>query len=128
MVLFVCEVEGNDISGDGTSQQPFKTAIRALEHCEDGSIQCRKSLVGESSGFQEISGAALKKARKGLDVNRKKSVKEEERKLRDLQLSSEREATEQQKLENAKNIILSRDPSWTTPSSVDTPSFISFTV
>lgn len=104
--LYVCEVQGSDETGKGTETEPFKTPIRALEVNESAKILVRKALEGDEAGFNEISGAGLKKAKKGLELLKKKQVKEQERLLKETQAA----AAEQRRLEESKSIKLEQNP------------------
>ena len=86
--------------------------MRALEVDENAAIQVRKVLEGEGAGYAEISGAALKKAKKGLDVQRKKLQKEAEKAKRDAELAAQKSEEEKRRLEESKSIVLQEDGSW----------------
>lgn len=69
-------------------------------------------MEGEESGFHEISGAALKKAKKGLEVQKKKQQKELEKAKREAELAAQKSEEEMRRLEESKSIVLKEDPSW----------------
>lgn len=108
LAVFIDEVAGCDTKGNGTEATPFKSVIKALEAKGDNiKIQIKK----DADGFKDISGAALKKAKKALAEQQKKAKKLEEQKSKqdaDLQKKQEDEA---KALEYAKSIVLSEDKS-----------------
>ena len=61
----------------------------------------------QEDGYQAITASALKKAKKGVEVNEKKRMKQEAEALR----ASEASAAELQKLETAKSILIVEDAS-----------------
>jgi len=71
----------------------------------------RKSVGEEDSTFKEISGAGLKKAKKGFEAAKKKAEKEEERKKKNARAAFAKTEEELRRLEEAKSIILTRNPS-----------------
>lgn len=112
-VLYVCEATGNDTTGSGTKEMPFKTILRALEQDEGATIVVRKQTQEEdkpASEFAEASAASVKKAKKFLELSRKKQQKEEERKLKDAEANAAKAAEEAAKLERSKLIVIEQDP------------------
>ncbi|KAI9366035.1 hypothetical protein DFJ73DRAFT_806814 [Zopfochytrium polystomum] len=113
--LFVCEIAGHDQEGVGSEKMPFRTPLRALESVngnESVAIMVRKDHV---EGFVPISGAALKKAKKGWETNEKKRVKAEEQAKKNAELAATRAAEEAKKLEEAKSVVLVNDPALPAP-------------
>lgn len=113
----MCEAQGSDETGTGSESAPFKTALRVLEQLADAfddscSIVVRKAAGegGESDGgFQDISGAGLKKAKKAYEANVKKAQKAAERAVADAAKSEKEAAEEAKRIEYAKNIVLIQD-------------------
>jgi asparaginyl-tRNA synthetase len=66
--------------------------------------------------FEPISNAALKKAKKGVEVNKKKKAKEAER----LEKEKQVEEARLKELEKAKKIVIANDPSLPQPKNVST--------
>ncbi len=110
--MYVCEVQGSDETGTGIESLPFKTAVKVLEFIngneENVSILVRKSM---EEGFQDISGAGLKKARKVYETNQRKAAKAAERAVADAEKSEKEAADEANRIENAKSIVLTQDAS-----------------
>ena len=67
--LYICEASGSDEGGSGTQEKPFRSALRALEEDEQAELVVRKALEGDDAVYAPISGAALKKAKKGLEIS-----------------------------------------------------------
>ncbi|KAJ3099956.1 hypothetical protein HDU97_002628 [Phlyctochytrium planicorne] len=108
--VFVCELQGNDTDGQGTEASPFKTPLRALESVggkDETPIVVRKAI---EDGFQPISGAALKKAKKGWETNEKKKAKEAVKAAETAANAADRAAEEERRLEESKRIVLTQDP------------------
>jgi asparaginyl-tRNA synthetase len=109
--IHICEVQGDDTSGTGTAALPFLTCLRAVEFLtgtipEGKSLLVRKSL---ETGYADIAGAALKKAKKGYEINLKKIQKAEERALVDAADSEKLAAEEAARIEKAKSVVLVMD-------------------
>lgn len=106
--LYVCEVTGDDAKNDGTTtQKPLKTPVRAIE-LGAGTILVRKATEGEGSEYASISGAALKKAKKAYEVNKRKAEKEVERLAKEAELAAQKAESEQKRLEDAKKLVLKK--------------------
>ncbi|KAJ3089591.1 hypothetical protein HK102_005997 [Quaeritorhiza haematococci] len=117
-MLYVCEIQGNDETGTGEQTKPFKTALRALEAVNGdvkANIQLRKSA---DDPFKDISGAALKKAKKAWDINQKKAQKNADRSKAEAAEAAKREAQEAAKLEEAKKIVLQYDTTLPAPKKI----------
>ncbi len=107
--FYVCEVSGNDELNSGLSQDsPLKTPIQAFFLHENPKIYVRKALEGEDSEWKEISGAGLKKAKKGWEVVKKKQGKEEERKKKEAEDKDKKAEEELKRLEEAKSVKITR--------------------
>lgn len=112
--LYVDEAAGSDETGDGTESSPLKSAIAALERVSGATvaIKVRKPAEGDAAAeWQDISGAGLKKARKGYEtaVAKKKKAEEAAKKLGDDKAKAEEE--ERRRIEESKKIRLEQDPS-----------------
>ncbi|KAI8646185.1 hypothetical protein BD408DRAFT_410822 [Parasitella parasitica] len=106
--IFVDEVAGCDTNGNGTESAPFKSTIKALEAKGDNiKIQIKK----DAEGYKDVSGAALKKAKKSLAEQQKKAKKFEEQKLKQSADLQKKKEDENKALEYAKSIVLTEDKS-----------------
>ncbi|CAI2180971.1 796_t:CDS:1, partial [Funneliformis geosporum] len=105
--VYIDEVQGSDETGTGTRDAPYKTAVHSLQTKGD-SI---KILVQKTSeeGYKDISGAALKKAKKRVDDLAKKAKKEEEKRKAEVEKAKLQKEEEERKLEEAKSIVLEQD-------------------
>jgi len=101
-------VQGSDETGTGTLDAPYKTVVHSLQVKSDNI----KILVQKTSeeGYKNISGAALKKAKKRVEDLAKKAKKEEEKKNAEAEKAKLQKEEEERKLEEAKNIVLEQDP------------------
>ncbi|KAJ3021238.1 hypothetical protein HKX48_008943 [Thoreauomyces humboldtii] len=99
--LHVCEVNGNDASGSGSLDAPYKTLARALERSTTSDILVRKTT---EEGFQPVAKSALKKALKLHEGVQKKLQKASQSAAADA-------AAEAAKLEEAKKVVLVQDAS-----------------
>ncbi|KAI8811237.1 hypothetical protein BJ742DRAFT_798680 [Cladochytrium replicatum] len=110
-IVYVCEVQGDDTEGTGTAKMPYKTPVRALELTKNPDavvIHVRKALT---EAFKEISGAALKKAKKTVEINVKKAQKNAERGAAEAAEAAKKAEDDAVKIEAAKSIVLKQDPS-----------------
>ncbi|KAL1917584.1 uncharacterized protein VTP21DRAFT_3977 [Calcarisporiella thermophila] len=106
---FVDETSGNDENGNGTEELPYLTTVKALEkHGDTVRIQVRKSA---EENYKDISGAALKKAKKLLDAQLRKQKRLEEQRALDAEKAKAQAEEEARRLEEAKSIILEQDAS-----------------
>lgn len=107
LAVYVDEIAGFD-ENEGTEASPLKTALKALEkHGESIKIVVKK----DEEGYKDISGAALKKAKKGLvELQRKLKKQEEQKKKQEEDLKKKKEE-EAKALEQAKSIVLTEDTS-----------------
>lgn len=108
LAVFVDEVAGDDSTGSGTEAAPFKTVLKAIEAKGDNiKVQIKK----DAEGYKDISGAALKKAKKTFAEQQKKAKKlEEQQKKQDDDLKKKAD-DEAKALELAKSIVLVEDKS-----------------
>lgn len=78
--VYICEISGNDETGKGSQESPFKTPLAAVEflsgNTENAKILVRKTAEGT---FEDIAATALKKAKKGYEIAQKKLAKANER-------------------------------------------------
>lgn len=110
--LYICEQQGNDSEGAGTEKMPFQTLQRAVSSAK-GSIGQYNVLVRKAilDPYAPAAKAAMKKAVKGYDIAVKKAAKEADKAIADKANAAQREAAEQAKLEDAKKVVLTQDPS-----------------
>ena len=121
--VYVCEIEGSDETGTGTQQLPFKSAVQAFSVASNPKILIRKPAEDDSTAavpvaqleYKEISGAALKKAKKGYELLKKKQEKDDEKRKRDAEQAALKADEDRKRFELAKSIKLVRDPSWAKP-------------
>ena len=102
--IYVNEIAGSDSTGDGSKDKPYATAVRAVEANEAATPYIWKS---QEDGYQSITTTALKKAKKGVEINAKKRMKQEAEALR----AREAADAELRKLEAAKSIQIVEDKS-----------------
>ncbi|KAJ8326978.1 hypothetical protein BDV3_000110 [Batrachochytrium dendrobatidis] len=106
--IWICEVQGNDVQGNGSEKMPYKTLLKALEvsGSEKVSYFTRKVV---SEGYQPTAKAAIKKAMKLHEANVKKLQKAAERAVTDAAEALKNAAAEAAKLEEARKIVLEED-------------------
>ncbi|ORX47747.1 asparaginyl-tRNA synthetase [Hesseltinella vesiculosa] len=105
--VYIDEVGGSD-DNSGVESSPLKTAIKALEKFGDNA----KILVKkDDEGFKDISGAALKKAKKGLELQQKKLKKQQEQLEKQASQDKEKAEEHAKMLERAKAVVLKEDAS-----------------
>lgn len=108
LVAYVDEIAGCDETGLGSEAAPFKTAIKALEKLgENAKVLIKK----DAEGYKDISGAALKKAKKTLVEQQRKAKKLEEQKAKQEEEQKKKAEDEAKALEAAKSIVLTEDAS-----------------
>ncbi|KAM7125400.1 asparagine--tRNA ligase, cytoplasmic isoform 4-T4 [Molossus nigricans] len=110
--LYVSEREGNDATGDGTKEKPFKTGLKALmtvgkEPFPTIYVDSQK----ENERWDVISKSQMKNIRK---MWHREQVKNESREKKDAEDNLRREKN----LEEAKKITIENDPSLPKPKSV----------
>lgn len=71
--LYTSEKEGNDESGDGSLQKPFKTVMRALLAAEGAEPQPQIMVDGkeEAERYEKLAKAQLKKSHKIVCTGKK---------------------------------------------------------
>ncbi|GAA5805408.1 hypothetical protein EDC94DRAFT_603187 [Helicostylum pulchrum] len=106
--VYIDEVAGDDSTGAGSETAPFKTVLKAIESKgENIKIQIKK----DAEGYKDISGAALKKAKKTFAEQQKKAKKiQEQQKKQDDDLKKKAD-DEAKAIELAKSIVLVEDAS-----------------
>ncbi|KAG2234545.1 hypothetical protein BDF21DRAFT_379779 [Thamnidium elegans] len=106
--VYIDEVAGDDATGTGSETTPFKTVLKAIEiKGENIKIQIKK----DAEGYKDISGAALKKAKKTFAEQQKKAKKiQEQQKKQDDDLKKKAD-DEAKAIEHAKSIVLVEDKS-----------------
>ncbi|KAM7125399.1 asparagine--tRNA ligase, cytoplasmic isoform 3-T3 [Molossus nigricans] len=110
--LYVSEREGNDATGDGTKEKPFKTGLKALmtvgkEPFPTIYVDSQK----ENERWDVISKSQMKNIRK---MWHREQMKNESREKKDAEDNLRREKN----LEEAKKITIENDPSLPKPKSV----------
>ncbi|TPX32790.1 asparagine---tRNA ligase [Synchytrium microbalum] len=115
--LYVDETQGSDSDGRGTAKLPYKSVLTALESIQGGKcyVFVRKRVDAD---YAEISGAALKKARKTYEGNLKKAEKAAEKARMEEAEGAQRAAEEAARIEAAKSIVLSQDTSLPTATKI----------
>lgn len=106
--VFVDELAGDDATANGSEAAPFKTVLKALEAKGDSiKVQIKK----DAEGYKDISGAALKKAKKTLAEQQKKAKKLQEQQGKQEEEQKKKAEAEAKALEYAKSIVLKEDES-----------------
>ncbi|RUS30713.1 hypothetical protein BC938DRAFT_479048 [Jimgerdemannia flammicorona] len=109
-IVHVDETAGSDETGLGTTTSPYRSAVKALEtHGEKIKILSRKS--PEEAEYKDISGSALKKAKKRVEEQQKKLKKQEDQRKKQEDEEANKKQQEELRLEEAKSIVLAKDAS-----------------
>ncbi|XP_058117103.1 asparagine--tRNA ligase, cytoplasmic [Anopheles ziemanni] len=106
--LYTSEKRGNDETGKGTEQEPFKTILRAMKHAGKEpfpTIYVDSKDEKSESPYEVAAKSQLKKIQKlwVRDNNKGDKQKREE---------EEKAKNREQNLEEAKKITIQQDPSW----------------
>jgi asparaginyl-tRNA synthetase len=109
--IYVCEVSGDDANKGLAKTDPLKTAIQAFHLNSNPRIFVRKALEGADAEWKEISGAGLKKAKKGWELAKKKADKEGERMKKEAEDKDKKAEEERKRLEESKAVKITRDSS-----------------
>ncbi|KAJ3188325.1 hypothetical protein HDU85_005476 [Gaertneriomyces sp. JEL0708] len=105
--MYVCEVTGQDASGDGSEKKPFQTSLKALEHGNGkAEIVIRKAA---DQPYEPIAKAAMKKLQKLYDTNQRKAQKAAERAAADANSAQKNAEAEAARLEESKKVVLEQD-------------------
>lgn len=108
VAVHVDELAGSDGTGNGSAASPFKTVLKALEtKGENVKVVVKK----DAEGYKDVSGAALKKAKKTLVEQQRKLKKQEEQKQKQDEELKKKAEEEAKALERAKAIVLTEDSS-----------------
>lgn len=108
LAVFVDEVAGDDATANGSEAAPFKTVLKALEAKGDNvKVQVKK----DAEGYKDISGAALKKAKKTIVEQQKKAKKLQEQQEKQNDEKKKKAEDEAKAIEYAKSIVLKEDAS-----------------
>ncbi|TIB79698.1 asparaginyl-tRNA synthetase [Wallemia mellicola] len=113
----------------GTPNQPYKSVVDVLTETPDAQLYVLKKpeegqppvkAVQERTNidYVPISGAALKKAKKTVEVNAKNAAKKAQNKERLEKEEAERAEREAKRNEEAKKVVLTLDESLPTPTKV----------
>ncbi|RHZ88563.1 hypothetical protein Glove_22g3 [Diversispora epigaea] len=106
--VYVDETNGSDTTDAGKQDAPYKTVVYALQvHESNIKILIKKS---PKDGYTDISGAALKKAKKRVEELSKKAKKAEQQKKSEAEKEMQSLEDEKKKLEDAKLIVLEQNP------------------
>lgn len=109
--LYTSEKTGDDASGDGSEQKPFKTVLKAMKAANQEKLP-EIYVDGKEQKFDLISQAQLKKFKKILQRDQHKNEKAiEERKHED-------EERTKANLEEAKKIKIEQDPNLPAPKTI----------
>lgn len=109
--VYVDEAKGSDTTGKGTKEAPYATTVGAmLALGSEISLFVKKSGAegdkeeggADADGYAPISGAGLKRAKKGLEAAQKKKKKQEEASSK----TQDAEETDAKKLEESKSVVL----------------------
>ncbi|KAI9314259.1 hypothetical protein BX666DRAFT_1863172 [Dichotomocladium elegans] len=106
--FYVDEIAGSDETGTGAESAPLKTAVKAIEL---GGESVKILVKKDNEGFKDISGAALKKAKKSFVELQRKLKKQEEQKKKQEEEQAKKREEEAKALEQAKSVILKEDES-----------------
>uniref|UniRef100_A0A1Y9IW12 Asparagine--tRNA ligase, cytoplasmic n=1 Tax=Anopheles minimus TaxID=112268 RepID=A0A1Y9IW12_9DIPT len=112
--LYTSEKRGNDETGKGTAEEPFKTILRAMKHAGKEpfpTIYADSKDEKSESPYEVAAKSQLKKIQKiWVRDNQKgdKQKREEEEKAKNRE----------QNLEEAKKITIQEDPSWAVAKSI----------
>lgn len=106
--LYTSEKRGNDETGKGTAEEPFKTILRAMKHAGKEpfpTIYVDSKDEKSESPYEVAAKSQLKKIQKlwVRDNNKGDKQKREE---------EEKAKNREQNLEEAKKITIQQDPSW----------------
>ncbi|XP_049285175.1 asparagine--tRNA ligase, cytoplasmic [Anopheles funestus] len=112
--LYTSEKRGNDETGKGTSEEPFKTILQAMKHAGKEpfpTIYVDSKDEKSDSPYEVAAKSQLKKIQKiwvrdNLKGDKQKREEEEKAKNRE------------QNLEEAKKITIQEDPSWSAAKSI----------
>ncbi|KAI7879632.1 asparaginyl-tRNA synthetase [Lichtheimia hyalospora FSU 10163] len=107
-IIYVDELAGSDETGTGVESSPVKTALKAVEL---GGESVKILVKKDEEGFKDISGAALKKAKKAYTELQRKLKKQEEQKKKAEEEDAKKAEEEAKALEKAKSIVLTEDES-----------------
>ncbi|KAJ8660958.1 asparagine-tRNA ligase [Lichtheimia ornata] len=107
-IIYVDELAGSDETGTGVESSPVKTALKAVEL---GGESVKILIKKDEEGFKDISGAALKKAKKAYTELQRKLKKQEEQKKKAEEEDAKKAEEEAKALEKAKSIVLTEDES-----------------
>jgi asparaginyl-tRNA synthetase len=107
-IEYVCELQGSDEQGNGTEKMPFRTPYQAMvaQSNPDAVIKVRKSY---EEGFQDASGAAIKKAKKAYEIFLKKAQKAAEKAEKDAIEAAAKAQEDAKRLEESKSIVIEQN-------------------
>ncbi|KAK4054807.1 asparagine--tRNA ligase [Microbotryomycetes sp. JL201] len=102
----VSEASGNDETGDGTQDKPYKTVVGAMIARQSDSINIIVKQPGDDTQYEPATSSAIKKAKKLYLQHTNKLARQEELRKRDETDGAAKRAAEQKKLEDAKKVVI----------------------
>ncbi|KAH8400499.1 hypothetical protein KR222_002152, partial [Zaprionus bogoriensis] len=108
--LFTSEKRGNDESGDGSKEKPFKTILQAMRHAGKEpfpTIYVDSKDEKASDDYEPAAKSQLKKIQKLFVREGHKNAEKQQREAEDAE-------KRQQNLEEARKVKISEDPAWPT--------------
>ncbi|EAA07595.3 asparagine--tRNA ligase, cytoplasmic [Anopheles arabiensis] len=112
--LYTSEKRGNDETGKGTAEEPFKTILRAMKHAGKEpfpTIYADSKDEKAESPYEVAAKSQLKKIQK---IWARDNMKGDKQKREEEEKAKNRE----QNLEEAKKITIQEDPSWPAAKSI----------
>jgi asparaginyl-tRNA synthetase len=109
IVVYVDEAQGSDLTGNGSIDAPFQSAVAGLTAAGLHAIVHSRKTPNDT--YEPLGTSALKKAKKTVEINEKKARKADELKAKANAENAERSAKEAKRIEDSKNIVLEEDPS-----------------
>ncbi|XP_055919075.1 asparagine--tRNA ligase, cytoplasmic [Eupeodes corollae] len=108
--IYTSEKNGNDETGKGTQENPFKSILQAMRHAKQDpfpTIYVDAKNPGDGLKYEPAAKSQLKKIHKIWAREINKNADKEQRETDDAE-------KRKQNFEEAKKIILAEDPSWPT--------------
>lgn len=109
----VDEATGDDSSGDGSTNSPYKTVLGAyIARGDSITALVRQQKEGTTeAAYEPASASAVKKAKKLLAQHQNKLARQEELRKKDEAEGAVKRAAEQKKLDDARAIIIEQPSS-----------------
>ncbi|KAM0793132.1 asparagine--tRNA ligase, variant 3 [Microbotryomycetes sp. NB124-2] len=102
----VTEATGNDETGDGTRDKPYKTVVGAMIARKSDSISISVKQPGDDTQYEPATASAIKKAKKLYSQHLSKLARQEELRKRDELDGAQKRAAEQKKLDDARKVVI----------------------